>query len=113
MSLVALAALVLGTGTVLGGCADSHAASLAHQACGYVARAERLQREAGAARSPTSRLLVIRAERQLELAEPLAAIAAGDDPSWQALQANLGEVHRLPTALILPALRADCAAAGG
>ncbi|MGO9198548.1 MAG: hypothetical protein ACLQK4_15640 [Acidimicrobiales bacterium] len=113
--LPAALAVVL-AGVSLSGCASSHAASLARQACGYVTKAERFQRQADAASGPEAQALTVRATRQLELGEPLAALAAGDDGTWQALQANLAEATHLPNDLILPGLRADCAgigAAGG
>lgn len=57
----------------------------------------------------TARRLEHRAARQLALALPLAAQAAGLDGSWQALEANLQQTHNVPSREILPALRADCA----
>ena len=101
--------VVLLTLGIVTGCASSQAAALAHQACGHVAKAERLQHQADAASGARAHGFSIRAERQLEIAEPLAAMAAGDDPTWQALQADLSQVPRMPNSVILPSLRAACA----
>jgi hypothetical protein len=108
---VALSASLLLGGTLLAGCAASHASALARQACGYVSRAEHLRVEAGTAAADEHASLLARADHELELAAPLAAVAAGDDPTWQALSANLAEIDRVPTSLVMPAIRADCSKA--
>ncbi len=99
-------------GVALAGCGSSGATSLAHQACAYVAKAATLQREANLASGTRAKALDAQATRQLELAEPLAAGAAGDNGSWQALQANLAETSELSASMILPAAKADCANGG-
>jgi hypothetical protein len=99
-------------GVLLSGCASSHAASLAHQACAFVAKAERLRNEAASAAPAQAATLRNQAFHQLVLAGPYAALAAGDDPTYQALSANLAEVERLPTYLVFPALRSDCSKVG-
>jgi hypothetical protein len=78
------------------------------QACDHIKRAERFIVLAKTTSGPTARHLGWQAEHQLALAEPLAAQAAGVDPSWDALQANLQQAHSIPTRMIMPALRADC-----
>ncbi|MGO9558341.1 MAG: hypothetical protein ACLPQS_03005 [Acidimicrobiales bacterium] len=99
---------VAAAGVALTGCGSSAATSLAHQACAYVTKAANLQREANLATGARAKALESQATRQLELAEPLAAEAAGDDGSWQALQANLAETSELSASMIVPAAKADC-----
>jgi hypothetical protein len=102
-------ALLLASG-LLASC-SSQAASLGNQACGYVSRAVRLRTDAASAGS-RARSVALRdsAQHDLELAAPIAAQAAGADPTWQALAANLEQINRVPTSLVLPAIRADCEA---
>lgn len=47
------------------------------------------------------------------MAEPLAAVAAGDDTAWQALQTTLLQAGTVKVPVLLPALRADCSSPGG
>jgi len=46
---------------------------------------------------------------QIRAALPLAAVAAGEDTTWQALEATLSESNRVPLRYLLPALSAQCA----
>ena len=46
-------------------------------------------------------------------AGPLAAQAAGDDTTWQPLDATLSESNRVPLRFLLPALAAQCAGVAG
>ncbi|MHB8243924.1 MAG: hypothetical protein ACYDGN_01030 [Acidimicrobiales bacterium] len=92
---------LLASGTVLTGCAASSGGSLGHQACADVARAVAFRHQSDFSA----------ADRQLQLAEPLAAQLAGSGGSWQALSANLGEIGRVPIHMLMPALQADCPAA--
>lgn len=78
-----------------------------------MARAEHLLALSKKSSGAPAGALESRAERQLALAEPIAAVAAGDDATWQALQANLQNASSLPPSLIMPALRADCASGDG
>ena len=41
-----------------------------------------------------------------------AAEAAGEDTTWQALEATLSESNRVPVHYLLPALSAQCAGVG-
>ena len=50
---------------------------------------------------------------QLSDALPLAAIAAGEDTEWQALDATLSETSRVPERNLVHALSAQCAPLGG
>lgn len=105
------AAVVLGLPLLVSGCGGSQAAALAHDACARVAKARALQRRAanGGAGAPGLRRDAL---RLLQLAAPDAMLASSGDDTWDALSANLNEVGRLPVALIMPALRADCAGTG-
>ncbi len=49
---------------------------------------------------------------QIRDAVPLAAEAAGEDTTWQALEATLSESSRVPLGYLLPALAAQCAGVG-
>ena len=50
------------------------------------------------------------AQDQLQIASPLAAEAAGQEPQWQALMATLAENSRLPESNLVNALQDQCAA---
>ena len=50
------------------------------------------------------------AQTQLQNASPLATVAAGQAPQWQALMATLAESSRLPESDLVRALQAQCAA---
>jgi hypothetical protein len=50
---------------------------------------------------------------QVRAALPFAARAAGDDTTWQPLDATLSESNRVPVRLLLPALAAQCAGVAG
>lgn len=89
-------------------CSGGDSGGYAKQACDHIGRAERFIVLAKTTSGATAKRLGSKAERQLALAEPLAAEAAGLDPSWDALQANLQQAHSIPSAMIMPALRADC-----
>lgn len=95
---------------LLGGCSSSDARALAAQACRHVERGLAEEQQAStagsAARASALRTLALNEIRQ---AVPFAAEAAGDDTSWQALEATLGESSRVPVRYLLPALSAQCA----
>ncbi len=50
---------------------------------------------------------------QVRAALPFAARAAGDNTTWQPLDATLSESNRVPVRLLLPALAAQCAGVAG
>ncbi|HET9091352.1 MAG TPA: hypothetical protein VFN50_03010 [Acidimicrobiales bacterium] len=102
-SRAAILPVVLGGGLLLSAC-GSGASGLAKQACGYIHKASELQASGNATPS--------RVTRELQLAGPIAADAAGSSSAWQALSANLDEVGTVPNHVVLPALRADCNAVG-
>ena len=95
-------------GGVLSGCADQNAAPLARQACVHVERALFVEHELASQPSQASKL---RSEAidQVRAALPLAATAAAEDTTWQALDATLSESNRVPLEYLLPALSAQCA----
>ena len=91
------------------GCSAQDARALASQACRHVEQGlseEQQAGRAGAARGAELRTLAL---DQIRDAVPYAAEAAGDDTSWQALEATLGESSRVPVRYLLPALSAQCA----
>lgn len=96
-------------GVILAGCGSSQSSSITSRTCGRVARAEHLQAQADATSGPAAHKLGAEATRQLDLAEPLASLEAGGNGSWQALMMTLLETHQVPTPVLLPALKADCA----
>jgi hypothetical protein len=107
---------VVSLGVGLSGCADSAALGLVRQACHHVELSLTLYRSAqtepDAQRAEQERY---EAGRQLRIASPLAAIAAGEAPQWQAFMATLAENSRLPESDLVHALQAQCGAvsAGG
>ena len=111
-SVGAAAAVILG----LSGCGNSAALGLVQQACHHVELSLALYRssltEADPQRAAQERA---QEEKQLEVASPLAAIAAGQAPQWQAFMATLAENSRLPESDLVHALQAQCGAvaAGG
>ena len=111
LSLSALA-LTAALGLGLTACANGDAHALVVQACRHVTLSLSLYRRA---QSQTDAAMAERqrndAEFQLQLAAPLAAVAAGQAPQWQALMATLSETSRLPESDLVPALTAQCAAA--
>lgn len=59
-----------------------------------------------------ARQLQTEALDQIRAAVPLAAEAAGEDTTWQALEATLSESSRVPLHYLLPTLAAQCAGVG-
>ncbi len=105
----ALGALLAG-GVALSACAGSSGA-LGDRACGEVAHALTLYRQASHATS--ARVAARERARSLTAlssASRHAALAAAADPSWQALAATLSETSRVPEADVVSALQAQCAA---
>lgn len=94
----------------LASCGGSDAGALGHRACVEVATSLRLFTAAQratpsvAARDRTSALSDLR-----DALQP-AALAAGTDGQWQALEATLSESSRVPESDLVTALSAQCAA---
>jgi hypothetical protein len=108
---IAAVALSGGVGVALAGCSNSGTA-LAKQACVHVDASIRLytqaEREANAS---TARKKAYEAVGQLEDAEPIAARANSANPAFNPLMTTLQEIGRTSEANLIPALRAQCAAA--
>jgi hypothetical protein len=96
------------------GCANSAGLSLAKQACSHVDRSlaiyRQSQRDPGTQKSADQQ---VEAMKQLTVALPLAATAAGEASQWQALMATLSESSRLPESDLTYALGQQCAVAEG
>jgi hypothetical protein len=99
-------------GAIFTGCSSQDAAPLASQACVHVERALMAAHKAAADPSEAAKLQgeVI---DQVRVALPFAARAAGDDTTWQPLDATLSESNRVPVRLLLPALASQCAGVAG
>ncbi len=109
----AAVAIAATCGAALSGCAHQDAAGLASRACIYVHRSLAIERESDRARGARAASLRLKALTQLSLAEPLAAVAAGEHTTWQALDATLSETNRVPEHDLVYALRAQCSGLGG
>jgi hypothetical protein len=105
--------LALSCGTILTGCAQGDAAALASQACAHVERGLAAERRASSARPAQAVELKAEALNQVREALPLAAVAAGDDTDWQALEITLSESSRVPLKYLVGALSAQCASPSG
>jgi uncharacterized protein YwlG (UPF0340 family) len=102
----------LSCGTLLTGCSNQ-ATSLASQACAHVERGLTAERKAASASRAQAVRLKEEALDQIRAALPLAAVAAGQDTAWQALEATLSESNRVPLKNLVIALAAQCASPGG
>jgi len=108
---VTVAVVLSGGGALLSGCASAGSA-LARQACVHVDASIRLFTRAEHATSAArARAEVVRAAGELNDAEQLAAQANSADPSYNPLMTTLQEIGRTSEANLIPALRAQCAAA--
>lgn len=92
------------------GCAHSDALALAQKACQHVDKSLALYKASTQSTSPSA----AQADRaaalqQLRDALPLAATAAGEDPTWQAFVTTLSESNRVPESDLVIALRQQCA----
>jgi hypothetical protein len=96
-------------GALFTGCSSQDAAPLASQACAHVERALTVAHQAGGASPAKAAKLQTEALDQVRAALPYAAQAAGDDTTWQPLDATLSESNRVPVHFLLPALAAQCA----
>jgi hypothetical protein len=111
--LFALGAIVAGSALATG-CAAQDGAALAKQACGYVNSSLSLyQSSLTPAHHYEAMHLQDQAYNELQLGLQPAAIAAGDDPRWQALMTTISESARVPEAVLVSALQQQCAVADG
>jgi hypothetical protein len=107
----ALGAAALGLALLLGGCANA-GSSLAQAACVHVSASIRLFRQAEhATTAAAARGKVEKAAGELEQALQLAARATSANPAFNPLMTTLQEIGRTSEANLIPALRAQCAAA--
>jgi hypothetical protein len=106
-------ALVLSCSIALTACASGDAKALASQACTQVEHG--LAAETKAARVDHAQAVHLQAVALADVraALPFAAEAAGDDTTWQALEATLSESNRVPLRYLWPALTAQCANSAG
>jgi hypothetical protein len=100
-------------GAAFTGCSSQDAAPLASQACAHVERALTAAHKAAAAGPSEAAQLQSEVVDQVRAALPFAARAAGDNTTWQPLDATLSESNRVPVRLLLPALAAQCAGVAG
>jgi len=105
--------LALCCGTVLASCAHQDAEALANQACSHVKLGIAAEHKAATASGAQAAHLQAVALDQIRAALPLAAVAAGEDTTWQALDATLSESNRVPLRYLMPALSAQCASGVG
>jgi hypothetical protein len=105
--------LALSCGAVMTGCAQQDGAALAGQACSHVERGLAAERKATSASPVQAIQLKAEALEQVRAALPLAAVAAGDDTDWQALEMTLSESSRVPLKYLVGALAAQCASPSG
>lgn len=104
---VVIVILLLG-GTVLTACGSSASAN-ARQACQYVNESISQYKIASSQTNPAVEAIdQKKAMALLGSALPMAAIAAGSNGVYQALQATLSEVTRVPEKLLVNALSSEC-----
>lgn len=109
---VVLSAAVLASGGALLAACGNGGTSLAQQACVHVDASIRLYTQARHASTlEEARAKVDAATGQLAQALPLAARATSTDPAFNPLMTTLQEIGRTSEANLIPALRAQCAAA--
>jgi len=104
--------IAIGCGALVTGCSSQDAKALAQQACTHVERGLAVEHEASTAGAAQASQLDAEALDQIRDAVPLAAEAAGDDTTWQALEATLSESSRVPLRYLLPALTSQCEGVG-
>jgi hypothetical protein len=105
--------LALSCSAALTGCSNQDAAVLAKQACSHVELGLAAERKASSANRAQATRLEAEALDQVRAALPLAAVAAGEDTSWQALDATLSESNRVPLHYLVGALGAQCSNPSG
>jgi hypothetical protein len=103
-------AIALSCGAALTGCSTQEALANAQKACARVEIAIRDERAAQSATATRASSLRETALVEIRAALPFAAIAAGEDTSWQALEATLSESNRIPVSFLVHALSLQCQA---
>ena len=107
MAGVAIAGLAA---VMLSGCSNAHALSLVRQACTHVEQSLHLYQQSSSDTSASGQQAdAAAALKQLQLALPLAASAAGENAQWQAFMTTLAESSRVPESDLVIALRQQCA----
>lgn len=106
-------ALALSCGAVVSGCGTGDAQPLAKQACAHVELGLAAEHKAASVGAAQAARLEGEALDQIRAALPLAAVAANDDTTWQALDATLSESNRVPLRYLIPALTAQCGSSAG
>ncbi|MGC8481474.1 MAG: hypothetical protein ACP5PJ_07980 [Acidimicrobiales bacterium] len=105
-----VAAVTVGLTALLAACGPS-SSSYASQACHDVLSGLRALHEYQTASSPSAaQAALARSVHDLRNALPLAALAAGTNGEYQALQATLSESNRVPVSHLQSALSAQCKA---
>ena len=108
---ISLPAVVV-AGALLAGCATSHALALAQQACTHVDRSVAEYELSLHAPNPANATYEQSASMtELRYALQPAALAAGQDPHWQALMTTISESSRIPEGNLITALQAQCQSA--
>jgi hypothetical protein len=101
---------IVGAALCLSACANHDALGLARQACAHVDGAlslyARAQTEGTSPQAATDDAASL---SELRAALPIASVAAGQSPRWQALMTTLSESARVPEAYLVHALDAQCA----
>ncbi len=96
---------------LLSSCSSSEGRSLAKQACTYVNQSISNYNKGSKSKNPQIQHQYLnKAYVELRAAEPLAAAAAGDDPTWQALATTVSESSRVPEKYLIHALIDECTA---
>ena len=104
--------LALACGAGIAGCSSQDSQALVNRACSHIERGLAAAHEAASVSPAQAMQLQAEALDQIRDAVPLAAEAAGDDTTWQALEATLSESSRAPLRYLLPALASQCEAVG-
>ncbi len=95
--------------TILASCASQAGTALAQKACVEVNKSIAIYNSAMHTTNPTTRnTLLAHSLALLRTALPTSAVAAGENPSWQALSATLSESSRVPESYIVHALSREC-----
>jgi hypothetical protein len=102
-------ALVSTAGLLLTSCATNNSRAIALKACRDVDQSLRLVKMANIEPNPKKAASErARALNDLQIALPLASIAAGEDGQYQALMADLNESSKVPESILVPGLEQAC-----
>jgi hypothetical protein len=110
---VGVVAVAAGTVVGVSACGNGDGQALAEQACVHVHRSVTDYLRSTRADTPpaTAAQLLMRAERELRAALPLAAQANSADGSWNGLMTTISEISIVDEGHLLPSLRAQCVVA--